>query len=231
VDNIIESDKKDTSKPDLSKFANIDDDFSTLMDGIFERKKDLTDDELLEDDFGENAEGENLDDAEMAEERPILDTSIIFPERNKADIESVDDTSELSDLNTEEDQPDDVEFDLPEPDTDFVEEEDEITRVIEQIEKAGERPRKIGQSKTKSTDESALDEADEILPLDDENVNIDEILANPKMLTPTFGEILIAQKKFEDARRVFTELSKRDPDNQRLVRKIDFLDKLVQFKK
>jgi hypothetical protein len=74
-------------------------------------------------------------------------------------------------------------------------------------------------------------EADEILPLDDENVNIDEILANPKMLTPTFGEILIAQKKFEDARRVFTELSKRDPDNQRLVRKIDFLDKLVQFKK
>ena len=107
VDNIIESDKKDTTKPDLSKFANIDDDFSTLMDGIFERKKDLTDDELLEDDFGETSEGENLDDAEMAEERPILDTSIIFPERNKADIESVDDTSELSDLNAEEDQSDD----------------------------------------------------------------------------------------------------------------------------
>jgi TolA-binding protein len=50
------------------------------------------------------------------------------------------------------------------------------------------------------------------------------------MLTPTFGEILIAQKKFNDAQRVFTELSKKDPDNDHFKRKIEFLNKLVKLK-
>ena len=50
------------------------------------------------------------------------------------------------------------------------------------------------------------------------------------MLTPTFGEILIAQKKFSDAQRVFKELLKKDPENKNLNRKMDFLKKLVKLK-
>jgi len=62
---------------------------------------------------------------------------------------------------------------------------------------------------------------------DDEHVDIEDILSNPSLLTPTFGEILIAQRKFDDARQVFLELSKRQPDDERIKKKIIFLEKIV----
>lgn len=64
-----------------------------------------------------------------------------------------------------------------------------------------------------------------------EDVNIEDILSNPSLLTPTFGEILIAQHKFEDALKVFTALSQKDPENPRIQKKIEFLKKLVVAKK
>jgi hypothetical protein len=65
----------------------------------------------------------------------------------------------------------------------------------------------------------------------EEGLSIDQILDNPNLVTPTFGEILIAQRKFSDARLVFQELSKRDPQNPRIRKKIDFLDKIITVQK
>ncbi len=62
---------------------------------------------------------------------------------------------------------------------------------------------------------------------DDEAVEIEDILNNPSLLTPTFGEILIAQHKFSDALKVFEALAEKDPENPRFKKKIEFLKKLV----
>ncbi len=62
----------------------------------------------------------------------------------------------------------------------------------------------------------------------EDDVTIEKLMNNPNLITPTFGEILIAQKKFVEARHVFMELSKKEPDNPRFVRKISFLDKFLQ---
>ena len=227
IDNIIETDQSEQSKPDLSKFANTEDDFSTLMDGIFEVKEEVEEDEEEEKEISGDEVQVDLDDTELVEERPILDTSIIFPDRKKEDRE-VSRDSEISEEPAEIDLNDDELFSPPAEDTDYKEEEDEISKVIEKIEKAGERPLTARQP------EGVRAELPREEPLDgveEENVSIEEILSNPKMLTPTFGEILIAQKKFADALRVFTELSKNDPGNNRITRKIDFLKKLVEFQK
>ena len=231
IDNIIETDQLEKSKPDLSKFANMEDDFSTLMDGIFEVKEEVEEDEEEEKEISADMVQVDLDDTELVEERPILDTSIIFPDRKK-EKQEISRDSEISEEHAEIDLDDDELFSPPAEDTDYKEEEDEISKVIEKIEKAGERPftaRQPGGVRAEPPREVPRME-----PLDgveDENVSIEEILSNPKMLTPTFGEILIAQKKFTDALRVFTELSKNDPGNIRINRKIDFLKKLVEFQK
>lgn len=65
---------------------------------------------------------------------------------------------------------------------------------------------------------------------EEEEVSINDMLENPNLVTPTFGEILIAQHKFSEARHVFVELSKKEPENTRFIKKIDFLDKFLQAK-
>ena len=62
----------------------------------------------------------------------------------------------------------------------------------------------------------------------DNEVTIGDMLKNPNLVTPTFGEILIAQHKFSEARHVFVELSKKEPENTRFMKKIEFLDKFLQ---
>ena len=79
--------------------------------------------------------------------------------------------------------------------------------------------------------EKSYQEETPLKAIDEESVNIEEILENPSLLTPTFGEILIAQKKFEDARRVFQELQNRQPDNPKFKKKLEFLDKIIAFQK
>ena len=256
VNNIVESDSKDDTKTDLSQFANTEDDFSSLMNGIFE-ERDLKEneeefDEDSLDDFDE-------DETQMAEERPILDTSIVFMDKEKPKSLKIEDQIEESDTqisDTEEDlkllekeidlesdenedstlddDEEDIEFDninlqdQQTEDADLV--DDEISMMIEEIEKKGDKL--ISQDDVEEATEVSDQPRIEALPaIEDENASIDEILNNPKMLTPTFGEILIAQKKFRDAQRVFTELTKKDPNNNNLKRKIEFLNKLVKFEK
>jgi len=256
VDNIIESDSKEDTKTDLSKFANTEDDFSSLMNGIFEeREPEESDDAFSENDLDEFDE----DETQMAEERPILDTSIIFMDREKQELGENEDKSEdaanrLSDVEENIDlQDEEIEFDLDENedfsldddeedidlgDINLTDEQaedvpsgdDDISKMIDEIDKKGDQfisNEDVEDDVTELYDQPRV----EALPvIEDENASIDEILNNPKMLTPTFGEILIAQKKFGDAQRVFKELLKKDPENKNLNRKMDFLNKLVKLK-
>ncbi len=64
---------------------------------------------------------------------------------------------------------------------------------------------------------------------DEKTMSIDEIMANPSLVTPTFGEILISQRKFAEARHVFLKLWERHPDNPRFKEKVEFLDKLIKL--
>jgi len=100
-------------------------------------------------------------------------------------------------------------------------EADHIPPIAEK-ERPTTAPEQTAQKAGPPKDESAPPKA-----MNDENVDIEDILSNPSLLTPTFGEILIAQRKFEDARRVFSELAKREPENVRFKKKIEFLDKIV----
>ena len=256
VDNIIESDSKEDTKTDLSKFANTEDDFSSLMNGIFEeREPEESDDEFSENDLDEFDE----DETQMAEERPILDTSIIFMDREKPESNEVGDSSEevetqLSDLEASINAQDtEIEFN-PVENEDFAMDEDEedidlgdinmqdeqmedaesgdddISKMIDEIDKKGDQLISHEDAEDDITEVYDQPRVEALPAIDDENASIDEILNNPKMLTPTFGEILIAQKKFSDAQRVFKELLKKDPENKNLNRKMDFLKKLVKLK-
>ncbi|MCK5344105.1 MAG: hypothetical protein KAR20_11915, partial [Candidatus Heimdallarchaeota archaeon] len=82
-------------------------------------------------------------------------------------------------------------------------------------------------SEEDSTQDIQTDEEDASGDTDDE-VTINDMLENPNLVTPTFGEILIAQHKFSEARHVFVELSKKEPDNAKFMKKIQFLDKFLQ---
>lgn len=77
--------------------------------------------------------------------------------------------------------------------------------------------------KTSYQEQNAIDFEGE-----ESEVTIRDLMENPNLVTPTFGEILIAQHKFSEARHVFLELQKRAPQNQRFSKKIDFLNKFLE---
>lgn len=249
VDNIVESDAKEDSKTDLSKFANTEDDFSSLMDGIFE-ERDL---EENDEEFPEGGlEDFDEDETQMAEERPILDTSIIFTDREQIESEEPEPKIEesgtqLSDVDEDMDllekeselEPKEIDENIDIDNSKLQDQQtvdadlgdNDISMVIKEIEKKGDKLISQEDNEEDVTETSDHPEVVSLPTIEDENASIDEILSNPKMLTPTFGEILIAQKKFNDARRVFTELSKKEPNNVNLKRKIEFLNKLVKLEK
>lgn len=231
-------DTKSFMKPlNLDQFDNTEDDFSTLIEGYFQN----SDEEVPVQD-----EEPSTDKAELeqpVEERSFLDTSVIFKEKRSEDQESettpelIEDINKVADeikqMNTQvtlaveqeieaasELQDDDQEESILKA-QDAEELEDPLGDVIERIEKTT-MPRKKITEDFDSDDAAALEE---------DEVNIEDILKNPTLLTPTFGEILIAQKKFQDAREVFKALSKSDPENNRFRKKIEFLDKIVAMQK
>ncbi|MEJ2543101.1 MAG: hypothetical protein P8Y99_03455 [Calditrichaceae bacterium] len=235
VNNIVEADNKEDSKTDLSKFANTEDDFSSLMNGIFEEREPEENEEELSED---NLEQFDEDETQLAEERPILDTSIIFMDREDQESEASEESLEeaetqLSDLDDDidiqdtdidlgSDEDEDIILDEDEEDIqlgyvseqegsleDFNDEDDDISKMIEEIEKKGDNLISQDETENDITELSDQPRVESLPVIDDENANIDDILNNPKMLTPTFGEILIAQKKFGDAQRVFKELQKK----------------------
>ena len=226
------------NKPlDLDQFDNTEDDFSTLIEGYFQE----TDEEVLPAEQENNAPA---DPEQPVEERSFLDTSVIFREKRSEDLEEsgeeafskdvIDDMNKVADeielmstkasFAVEEEIEKSAELHHDQEEEKAVEEQNEIQALDEVIEKI----EKAGAPVVKATEKL---NAKDIVALEEENVNIEDILQNPSLLTPTFGEILIAQKKFKDARQVFIALSENEPENKRFQKKIEFLDKIVQMQK
>lgn len=235
-------DTKSFMKPlDLDQFDNTEDDFSTLIEGYFQN----SDEEVpVQEDGNSN---DNADMEQPVEERSFLDTSVIFKERRSEDqdeetpqpasekvIEDMNKVAdELDQMNTQVtfsvEQEIEASSNLPQTDN-----QDELLKAQEpeaSIESLGDVIERI--ENTPIPREKITEDFDSknAASLDEEEVSIDDILQNPTLLTPTFGEILIAQKKFQDAREVFKALAKSDPENIRFKKKIEFLDKIVAMQK
>lgn len=191
-----------------------------------------------------------------AEEEPIvsdLDTILIFSDHRQGEIDSSEDESEeegerpLGDFNAlEEDlerisstEFNEIEKHMVEPESELSEAPDfEDSEIQEQPKEepssdVDEVLKRLEESE-KRRDESSVRrvEIDQMeSQAESDSVNIEDILSNPSLLTPTFGEILIAQHKFEDALKVFKALAEKDPENTRLQKKIEFLKKLVVAKR
>jgi len=196
---------------DLSQFDNVRDDFSTVMHGIFSDSEEDKSTETPEAVYDLPAEPE----AE-AEERPMLDTSIIFLE-NKQDVE----TGKTLDADRVRE-----EMDI------FIDNIHEESEPAEPIQKAVysnpvPEPTKTPEEKPALIGFKTLKPEPVIEGPADSEDGIEEILKNPKLLTPTFGEILIAQKKFNEARQVFKKLADQEPGNERFTRKVEFIERMI----
>ncbi len=301
VDTIAEE-RHNEAGINLNDFDNTKDDFSTIIDDVFDKpsdedqKKELTKTEISE--ASENQDMESDTEVE-AEERPLLDTTIIFNEKRREDKDDNDEDDKPA-VNIEQivsniekdssekaakieagmaemipDETSEISSDIEEmPEEKFMEpktfnslpesaetaktsEDDNLEEVIDSPDELRVESDKTASDEGLKTIESA--KISEALPVpekiiggpaamkpfkleseqvdkktagsDDEHVDIEDILSNPSLLTPTFGEILIAQRKFDDARQVFLELLKRKPDEERFKKKLNFLDKIVAMDK
>ncbi len=190
----------------------------------------------------EKPEQEMPSDAPLFDDEPVnpLDTALIFAERRN---------SELNDMPPENEQEDSQEEEKPVADFNTLEEDIErissqdaakieqsmIEPKSETSEELDEVIKRIQESTEKKKDDSSLKQLEfdrqQAKAVEEDAVDIEDILNNPSLLTPTFGEILIAQHKFEDALKVFQTLIKKEPGNLRFQKKIEFLTKLVSAKK
>ncbi len=253
---------------DLDQFKNTEDDFSTLMGEMFEGGEETADEESAVEAEPEEWPASGEPEA-PAEEKPILDTTVIFNE-SRQETEEMDEKEESAPeapatppIATAADL--EAALSIADSEQERIEEEIEKTSeppAIEEIpdempQQPTPEPEMISEQAPESVPETPTQETaavEEVLERvetsleektkqekqitpptpsigDEEAVNIEEILENPSLLTPTFGEILIAQKKFDDARRVFQELLNQQPDNERFKKKLQFLDKIIAFQK
>jgi tetratricopeptide (TPR) repeat protein len=228
--------------------ANTEDDFLTLMKDMFSEV-----DEAKSENSVEEPNSSSVENAleSQVEERPLLDTSLIFLDHKEKEADQA--SNEKRTENSIQKSVDQFEQSVEEAKRspavdDFIESlepsnnnlaiNDELSDVIHQIEalnkqemglpfeslpkeSAPVRRKKTPMKKKKPIKTEPLDD------VDDENMNIEDITSNPNLLTPTFGEILIAQKKFSDALKVFESLRAREPENGRYGKKIEFLQKLA----
>jgi tetratricopeptide (TPR) repeat protein len=242
VNSIIENiSEVEANKLDLSQYANIEDDFSTLL---FSMEKDFQEtlNETIEDDEVDlNDEIFSTDEELLAEEKPIENTAILFNNSDDENTAMVGNKDEeiAADALFEEDEAesekaaeniigDTKTTELPQANKSdkFKNSPDELSKIITQLENRDDAP-------PKKVDVDTLDQAanNEDLGPTSEDGNIQDIMNNASLVTPTFGEILIAQKKFEEARTVFVKLSEEKPDVERYKKKIQFLDKLIALQK
>ena len=251
VNSIIENiSEVEANKLDLSQYANIEDDFSTLLSSMEKDFQDTLNEGL--DDSAEDQGDDTLNSEEelLAEEKPYGNTAILFnnppdytePEGEEIEIveppeeeekfpevsvledeektQSAEQLPASDDLNYETVLKEDVNADEGDK---FKNNPDELSKIIDQLENREEAPAQkvsVENIEPPAAEETETEEGD-----------INEIMNNDSLVTPTFGEILIAQKKFGEARRVFAKLSEDEPENERYKKKLQFLDKLIAMQK
>jgi len=244
VENIAES-PFTSEKLDLSQFSNLRDDFMTIISHPQQDQDAGKQDEPGEHisyKFGDEAEGQGLsaeanEDNSALEDLPQAGTfgynsgPLSIPEEQiEENIDSAEDSIDLDQWMTEATRKDiqevkeAAELFTKKPDEPLLQEHK--TQPVQPGDKSDLSRGQI-LIKEYKVPESAEQAAEETR----QGLTIEQILENPNLVTPTFGEILIAQRKFTDAKMVFSELAKRDPQNQRFRRKIEFLDKIITVQK
>jgi len=168
----------------------------------------------------ETTSGESVDEAPDESESELMDfssvVSDIIEEEEKESTPETETLSEPEDLSTEE-------ISLEEKDA----EDDETP--IEQEEKT---------SNKKSIPTPDIHELDQQVELKKESgetgadAGTKETMkfGRPPILSPTLGEIYIAQGRFEEAIDVFRQLLEKDPDSARFKRKIQDLEAILKKK-
>ncbi len=222
--------------------------FSEWMNDLFKTDEPSTppENEAKEEENAEQAQAQapesSSEEPLFDEETPhVLDTALIFNQRRKSELDEPQEDEKtppseesgekpVADFNTLEDDIERISSqDAAKIEQNMVEPKSETSEELDEVIK------RIQESTEKKKEDSSLKQLEfdrkQAKAVEEDAVDIDDILNNPSLLTPTFGEILIAQHKFEDALKVFRALIKKDPENPRFQKKIEFLNKLVSAKK
>jgi tetratricopeptide (TPR) repeat protein len=215
---------------DLDQFANMEDDFSTIINGYFDKDESSTEKEQTEGD--EWIEVENLlldeDKAEETDKNVLeLDSSKTDEDIDPVNGKKRDDTELLLE------QLSDLESGQEETNETGMSETGEEKGAPETIPEENNEPEVEEPQHEEETQfiPPVIESTTEPEPTADDEVTIKDLMENPNLMTPTFGEILVSQHKFAEARHIFSELLKKEPDNTRFIKKIEFLDKFLEAKK
>ena len=203
------SDPLDVEKVDLSQFDNQEDDFTTIIQGKQETEAKTEEDVNINLSLGTAAE-DLATDTDM-NNRVVYEEEIRLRKEPK-DRDS-DDDGEYEDL-------DELQFEKE--DSDGTDKEDWVTPtgdndateiVLKKEEsKPDHSPDKVPTHQDDTAGQVARDSSD---------------FQQPKIVTQTLGEILVSQKKYVEALRVFETLQEQQPDNKNISKKVDFLKKIV----
>ncbi len=176
-----------------------------------------TSEEELEfpEEFVEEKLGEEGEPSEGEEEEPIDFSAVV------ADI--------ISEGEQEEEKPT-AEEPPQEPDKEVITEDELLKKELFQFPE--EEPESTTEEPTTESEEekpSAQEKSEPSVtpqPQKDETTHI----GKPPLLSPTLGEIYIAQGRFEEAIEVFRKLLEKEPNNSRFKRKIEDLQQIIEKK-
>ncbi len=203
----------DVDKVDLSQFDNTDDDFTTIIQGKEEEAEQQRKHEDINLSLG--TAGEDLVADTDVNDRVVYEEEIRL--RRESEAKAAEKSKEYEDL-------DELKFEKEEsgkPETKTGGDwampisEREATEIL--IKKNDSKS--SGKAKKPKPPASSKSEAKD--PLEDSDFK------QPKIVTQTLGEILVSQKKYLEALRVFETLQEQHPDNNNISKKVDFLKKIV----
>lgn len=206
------NDPLDVEKVDLSQFDNQEDDFTTIIQGKQEVEDKADEEENINLSVGTAAE--DLVTDTDANNRVAYEEEIRL--RKEGKTPGSDDDDEYEDL-------DELQFEKE--DSDRPDKEDHNDWVVPTGENdATEILLKKDESKPDRSTEKITTQPENTAGKDDRDSSE---YHQPKIVTQTLGEILVSQKKYVEALRVFETLQEQHPDNKNISKKVDFLKKIV----
>jgi tetratricopeptide (TPR) repeat protein len=237
----------DEERLDLSQFENRDDDFTTIMHGLFkqEDKSEIKEDIRAIEQIEEPEEEEIL-----ADELPFEDGSYDYGLKSHEHlIQSLDDAHQDEEV-------DEIQIPVAEDNNQYHEEtsldteglsserfEEKEIRMAPESLKIEEITQESGVPQDETTiifeGEISID-TDRVAPKDVEPIQTpieiveeeevqDAFNDNPKLISQTLAEILVSQKKYTEARKMFIALKERNPEVTKYDKKIEFLTQIIDL--
>jgi tetratricopeptide (TPR) repeat protein len=251
---IPQSEKKDVKAPeeklDLSQFENRDDDFTTIMQGLFKQEEKT---ELKEEvETIERSEEPEKDEEIIADELPLDEAAYDYSLKSQEDlIQSLngitDDTDGAYDIEIKEEM-EGVAPDEPSSDRDDDQKKQTAEETQIEMESGSPKSEAVADEAQTTNDETTIifegeiavdtnhveekeTKAEQASVESEEEEQPDVFNENPKLISQTLAEILVSQKKYSEARNMFLALKKREPDNMRYDKKIEFLTRIIELNK